>query len=92
MILEIELNLFEFGGLCVIGVAAVVIQSCIIRAFSFENAGKIAMMNYSQIVTSMMIDFFIFDFIPDGYSILGGILVSSSIIVLIKRTFMTPKK
>ena len=82
-----SLILNELLLLICIGCAACFIQLCITRAFLFEKAGKVSIMNYTQIVISMIIDFFLMDFVPDTYGIIGSLLISSSIIALIKNNF-----
>jgi len=53
------------------------------RAYMFQKVARISTISYIQVVLSMLLDCFIFSFFPDGWTILGSLLISSSIITLL---------
>jgi len=82
-----NLRSHEFVTLFMMGMFGWLGQICNTRACLFEKAGKVSIVSYSQIVITMLIDFFLFGFVPDGYSVLGSLLVSSSVLSLIHANF-----
>ena len=63
-------------GISIVGWAK---QITFTRSCLFEKASKVAVLQYTQIIGSLIIDYFAFNFVPDIISIFGMLLVGSSI-------------
>lgn len=57
------------------GLAATNGQLQLTRAYSFAPAARVGAMSYSGVVFAGLIGWFVWDETPDGYSLLGGLLV-----------------
>ena len=68
-------NLSEVIFLLMTGVFAGIAQIALTYAYKFEKASKISIYNYTGIIFSVIIGFFIWSEIPDWLSIIGGSLI-----------------
>lgn len=63
------------------GLAAAGGQLTITSAYSYAPAKEISVYDYSQVIFSAILGFFLFSQVPDAYSILGYIIISSVAII-----------
>lgn len=57
------------------GAAACGGQICITKAYTFAPAREISVYDYTQVIFSSVFGFFLFGQVPDGYSILGYVII-----------------
>ena len=50
-------------------------QFTITAAYTYAPAGKISIFDYSQIIFSTILGFFLFGQVPDRYSVLGYVII-----------------
>ncbi len=62
------------------GLAAAGGQFSITAAYTFAPAKEISVYDYSQIVFSAILGFFVFSQVPDGFSVLGYVIICSTAI------------
>ncbi len=74
-------NLTEIIFLLLTGVFAGIAQVALTYAYKLEKASKISIYNYTGIIFSVIIGFFIWSEIPDWLSIVGGSLIVLSAVV-----------
>jgi len=74
-------NLSEILFLFLTGVFAGIAQVALTYAYKLEKASKISIYNYTGIIFSVIIGFFIWSEIPDWLSIVGGSLIVLSAVV-----------
>lgn len=65
----------QFVLLLLAGCSAAVAQFCITGAYARAPAKDLAVFDYSQILFSALFGFFFLDQLPDGYSILGYLII-----------------
>lgn len=70
-----QMNLQQFAVLTGAGVSAAVAQFCITKAYSYAPAREISIYDYFQIIVAAVLGFLIFGQIPDGYSLLGYVII-----------------
>lgn len=87
------LSLYQicFAGLAgAVGLAA---HICMFNAFRLADASLLAPINYTRIVTSVLLGYWIFGDLPDFYTILGGaVIVGSGLFVIYRETRMQPAR
>lgn len=67
----------QLGFLLLTGLSAAGGQFAITAAYSHAPAKEVSVFDYSQIVFSAILGFFLFSQIPDGYSIIGYVIIIS---------------
>jgi len=73
----------EMLGLVALGVFGWLGQVSATRSMLFEKAGKVSVIRYSQILVTLLIDYFILGFTPDAYSLFGSLMIPSSVFSLV---------
>jgi drug/metabolite transporter (DMT)-like permease len=74
---------FAFAAGCV-GLAA---HMCMFNAFRLADASLLAPINYTRIVASVLLGYFIFGDLPDVYTIIGGaVIIGSGLFVIWRET------
>lgn len=74
------MELWQIGTLLLAGLAAAGGQFAITAAYSYAPAKEISVFDYSQVVFSAILGFFLFGQIPDAFSILGYFIVCATAI------------
>lgn len=65
----------QWGWLLLTGVAAAGGQFCITKAYTYAPAKEISVYDYTQVIFAALLGFFFLHQIPDGYSILGYVII-----------------
>ena len=68
------------------GVSAALGQFSVTNAYAFAPAREISVFDYSQVVFSAILGFFLFQQIPDLYSLLGYLIVCGSAVGMFLRS------
>jgi len=58
-------------------------QVLVSRAYIYEKAARLAVMGYSQVFFSYIFDILILGFVPNVYSVIGSLCISSSVVFMI---------
>lgn len=82
-------DLQGWGLLILIGLIGGVSHFILIKAFHYTTAATIAPFSYTQLVWSAIFGFVIFDNIPDGYTVLGALIIVSSGLYILYRERQT---
>ena len=69
------MELWQIGSLLLAGIAAAGGQFTITAAYSNAPAKEISIFDYTQIIFSALLGFFLFDQIPDIYSFIGYVII-----------------
>ena len=69
------MTLAQFGCLLLAGLFASGGQFTITAAYTCAPAGEISIYDYSQIIFSTILGYFLFGQIPDKYSVLGYVII-----------------
>ena len=77
-----DMTLAQFGALLLAGLSAAGGQFAITAAYCYAPAKEISVYDYSQVIFSALLGFILFTQIPDGYSVIGYILICGSAIVM----------
>lgn len=76
------MKMWQLGYLLLAGIAATGGQFTITAAYSYAPAKEISIFDYTQIIFSAALGFFLFTQIPDIYSIIGYIIICSASFIL----------
>ncbi len=76
------MTLGQFGFLMLAGLSAAGGQFAITAAYCYAPAKEISVYDYSQVVFSAILGFVLFGQIPDGYSLLGYVLICGMAILM----------
>nr|WP_302598364.1 DMT family transporter [uncultured Cellulosilyticum sp.] len=76
------MTMLQFGFLMLAGLSAAGGQFAITAAYCYAPAKEISVYDYSQVVFSAVLGFFLFAQIPDGFSILGYILICGMAVLM----------
>jgi drug/metabolite transporter (DMT)-like permease len=68
-------TLYELLGLAVLGLTISMGQIALSFAYKFEEASKISIYSYFQIILSLAFGFLLFSEIPTWTTILGGVII-----------------
>lgn len=69
------MSIMQTGALLLAGLSAAGGQFAITAAYCYAPAKEISVYDYSQVIFSAVLGYFLFGQIPDGYSVLGYILI-----------------
>lgn len=75
------MELWQWGWLLLTGIAAAGGQLCITKAYTYAPAREIAVYDYVQVIFAALLGYFFLNQIPDGYSILGYVIIISAAIL-----------
>lgn len=77
----------EWGGVFLMGIAALFGQYCVTRAYGSDKAGIVSVFGYANIIFSVFIGLLLGDALPDWLSVTGMlfIILSGVLITLFKR-------
>lgn len=75
------MELWQWGWLLLTGIAAAGGQLCITKAYTYAPAREISVYDYVQVIFAAILGFFFLKQIPDGYSILGYVIIISAAIL-----------
>ena len=73
---------WQLGYLLLAGLAASGGQFSITAAYCYAPSKEISVYDYSQVIFSALLGFILFQQIPDGYSILGYVLICATAIIM----------
>ena len=76
------MSAYQLAMLLLAGVAASLGQFGITAAYKFAPAKEISVFDYSQVVFSAVLGFFVFRQVPDGWSVLGYVMIIAIAIVM----------
>lgn len=76
------MELWQIGCLLLAGIAATGGQFTITAAYSNAPAKEISIFDYTQIIFSAFLGFFLFEQIPDWYSIIGYVIICGASVAL----------
>ena len=76
------MELWQIGFLFLAGIAATGGQFTITAAYSNAPAKEISIFDYTQIIFSAFLGFFLFEQIPDWYSIIGYVIICGASVAL----------
>lgn len=70
--------------LCLAGLAAAGGQFGVTQAYTYAAGREVSVYDYTQIIFSTIIGFFVFDQLPDGWSFLGyGLIIAAAIFIFL---------
>lgn len=71
------MTMAQLGSLLCAGLSAAIAQFAITAAYAHAPAKEISIFDYTQVIFSAIIGFFLFDQLPDRYSIIGYLIICS---------------
>lgn len=81
------LTLYQLGFAFLAGCVGLTAHICMFNAFRLADASLLAPINYTRIVTSVLLGYWIFGDLPDLYTILGGaVIIGSGLFVIYRET------
>lgn len=81
----VPMTLEQLGILILAGCAASVGQFGVTAAYGFAPAKEISVFDYSQVLFSAVLGFFIFDQLPDGWSLVGYVIIIGTAVLLFRH-------
>lgn len=76
MILQYQhMALWQTAWLLLTGIAAAGGQFCITKAYTYALAREISVFDYTQVIFAALLGFLFLHQVPDGYSILGYVII-----------------
>lgn len=84
-------NMKELGLLILMSLAGVIGQWCLIQGFRRGEATVVSPANYVRLVFATVFGFYLFGEVPDGYTILGSLIIIGSNLLLIFQEGRTPR-
>ena len=81
----VPMTLEQLGILILAGCAASVGQFGVTAAYGFAPAKEISVFDYSQVLFSAFLGFFIFDQLPDGWSLVGYVIIIGTAVLLFRH-------
>lgn len=76
------MSMAQLGVLLMAGAAAAGGQFSITAAYRLAAPKEISVYDYSQIIFSALLGFFLFDQLPDGYSVLGYVIITAIAVLM----------
>ena len=76
-------------GIILLGFLAQILYN---RGYTFGDAGKIAVMGYSQIIFGYILDIWLLGTVPDFYSIIGSVFIFCCMFLRIYQTWKNTKR
>lgn len=78
---------YQFGYALLAGVVGLAAHICMFNAFRLADASLLAPINYTRIVASVLLGYFMFGDLPDIYTIAGGaVIIGSGLFVIWRET------
>lgn len=77
-----HMELWQLGCLLLAGIAATGGQFGITAAYCYAPPKEISVYDYSQILFSALLGFFLFSQIPDGFSVLGYVIICTMAVLM----------
>ena len=77
-----EMSMLQFVYLILAGIFASIGQFGITIAYKYAKAKEISIFDYTQIIFSAFLGFFLFEQIPDWYSIIGYVIICGASVAL----------
>ncbi len=78
---------YQFGYAFLAGVVGLAAHICMFNAFRLADASLLAPINYTRIVASVLLGYFMFGDLPDIYTIAGGaVIIGSGLFVIWRET------
>ena len=84
-------TLYQLGFAFLAGCVGLAAHMCMFNAFRLADASLLAPINYTRIVASVLLGYWIFGDLPDFYTILGGAVIIGSGLFVIYRETRTKK-
>ena len=82
LIVHAPMSAYQLICLLLAGLAAAGGQFSITAAYSFAPARELSVYDYSQVIFSAILGYFLFSQIPDGYSIIGYVLICGTAVFM----------
>jgi drug/metabolite transporter (DMT)-like permease len=80
-------TLYQLGFAFLAGCVGLAAHLCMFNAFRLADASLLAPINYTRIVASVLLGYWIFGNLPDIYTILGGaVIIGSGLFVIYRET------
>lgn len=83
-----EMSVLQFVYLVLAGISAALGQFAITAAYSYAPAREISIYDYTQIIFSTLLSYFVFGNVPDALSVTGYVIICLSILII----FLKDKK
>lgn len=81
------ISLYQLGFAFLAGCVGLTAHLCMFNAFRLADASLLAPINYTRIVASVLLGYWIFGNLPDIYTILGGaVIIGSGLFVIYRET------
>ena len=78
---------YQFGYAFLAGMVGLAAHICMFNAFCLADASLLAPINYTRIVASVLLGYFMFGDLPDIYTIAGGaVIIGSGLFVIWRET------
>ena len=78
---------YQLGFAFLAGVVGLAAHICMFNAFRLADASLLAPINYTRIVASVLLGYFMFGDLPDFYTIVGGaVIIGSGLFVIWRET------
>jgi drug/metabolite transporter (DMT)-like permease len=68
-------NLKEWGWISILGISTTLVYLLFIMAFRHSDASTLAPFQYMEIITASLLGWLIFENIPDGFTLLGALII-----------------
>ena len=81
----VPMELWQFGALLMAGAAATGGQFAITAAYCYAPSKEISVYDYSIVIFSAIIGFFLLGQVPDGYSLVGYLIIGAMAILMYLR-------
>jgi len=85
-------NMTDMMWMLLIGIVRYFMHVLLNKAFAFEDAGKVALMAYSQVPFAYLIDLVIVGVAVNWYSVMGAISVFSCVFVMLYKNYKKNQK
>ncbi len=79
------ITLYQFGYVFLAGIVGLAAHMCMFNAFRLADASLLAPINYTRIVASVLLGYWLFGDLPDAYTIAGGAVIIASGLFVIYR-------
>lgn len=79
------ITFYQFGYVFLAGIVGLAAHMCMFNAFRLADASLLAPINYTRIVASVLLGYWLFGDLPDAYTIAGGAVIIASGLFVIYR-------
>ncbi len=82
----------QFALLIVMGIVGLMSHNCMVRAYAMADATALAPLDYTRLIFAAIFGFFLFAELPDGWTILGALIIAGSTLYITLREARIARK